>query len=235
MEADRLKMFMCFVSLQATGIWFRVWRYQASSSSTRAYGILMGSSEHWPNCPATTRFCFITLTILTHVCIFCHCRRRGFDSRSSEDGIAPPVPPRTASSRGRVNTKLPGKMHASKSSGCISSFTGNTRTGGKEAPIKGPIWAAYNYRKFSNRGATPYRGAPSFLAPGLLGFWTFLPISQPKKVRFSISKKPREGEIALSLMRAPPKGFPTRPVPLLGNLRYFSKVYRGMDSSSILC
>ena len=76
-----------------------------------------------------------------------------------------------------------------------------------------------DYRKFSNRGATPYRGAPSFLAPRLLGFWTFSTISQLKIVRFSICKKPLEGEIALSLMRAPPKGFPKRPAPLLGNLR----------------
>ena len=46
------------------------------------------------------------------------------------------------------------------------------------------IISQYVYRKFSNRGATPYRGAPSFLAPILLGFWTFLPISQSKMVRF---------------------------------------------------
>ena len=87
------------------------------------------------------------------------------------------------------------------------------------------------YRKFSNKGATPYRGphfwtqaywqwssncrscrtcrtfAPLVRWP-LLGFWTFLAISQPL-----------EGEIALSIMGAPPKGSPIRPAPLLGNLR----------------
>ncbi len=53
---------------------------------------------------------------------------------------------------------------------------------------------------------------------------TIKAISQAKMVRFSICKKPLESEIALSLMRAPPKGFPTCPVPLLGNLRYLREV-----------
>ncbi len=76
------------------------------------------------------------------------------------------------------------------------------------------------YRIFSNRGATPYRGAPLF-GPNLSGFLdVFGHISAKKMVRFSICKKPLEGEIALSLLIVPPKGFPRRPVPLLGNLRY---------------
>ncbi len=79
------------------------------------------------------------------------------------------------------------------------------------------------YHEFFNKSATPYRGAPPFLVPSLLGFWTFLAISQPKTVRFSICKKPLEDEVALSLMRARPKGSPTCPAPLLGNLRSISK------------
>ena len=83
------------------------------------------------------------------------------------------------------------------------------------------LWAftmgKFKYRKFSNKGATPYRGAPPPFVPSLLGFRM---LSQPKKVRFSICIKPLEDEIALSLMRAPPKGSLMRPVPLLGNLPY---------------
>ncbi len=75
------------------------------------------------------------------------------------------------------------------------------------------------YRKFSNRGATPYRGAPPLLTPGLLGFKTFLAISQPKIVRFSFCKKLLEGENVPSPVIAPPKVLPKRPAPLLGNLR----------------
>ena len=75
------------------------------------------------------------------------------------------------------------------------------------------------YRKFSNRGATPIE-APPLLTPDLLGFWTFLAISQPKIVRFSFCKKPLKGENVLFLMIAPPKVFPKRPAPTLGNLRY---------------
>ncbi len=83
-----------------------------------------------------------------------------------------------------------------------------------------PILSIINYRKFSNGGATPYRGSPPpFLVPSLLSFWTFLAISQPKIVRFPICKKPLQCEIVPSLMIAHPKGFPTRPAPLLGNLR----------------
>ena len=82
------------------------------------------------------------------------------------------------------------------------------------------VFANVIYRKFSNIGATPYRGAPPLLTPGLLCFWTFLAISQPNIVRFSFCKKPLEGENVLSPMIAPPKVFPKRPAPLLGNLRY---------------
>ncbi len=60
------------------------------------------------------------------------------------------------------------------------------------------------YRKFSNRGATPYRGAPPLLTTSPLGFWTLLAISQPKIVRFSFCKKPLEGENVPPLMIAPP-------------------------------
>ncbi len=59
-------------------------------------------------------------------------------------------------------------------------------------------------RKFSNKGATPYRGPPFFGPKPILDFWTFLAISQPKMVRLSICKKPLVGDIALSLMKAPP-------------------------------
>ncbi len=70
----------------------------------------------------------------------------------------------------------------------------------------------------------PIKAPPSFLAPGPLAFWTFLAISQPKIVRFSICKKPLEVENVLSLMVAPLKVFPKRPAPLLGNLRYVPNV-----------
>ncbi len=51
-------------------------------------------------------------------------------------------------------------------------------------------------------------------------------------VRFSICKKPLEDEIALSLMEAPPKGFPTRPVPLLG---IYGKIAKGNELMMIYC
>ncbi len=60
------------------------------------------------------------------------------------------------------------------------------------------------YRKFSIEGATPYKGAPSFLTPSFMGLWTFLARSQPKIVRFSFCKKPLEAGNISNLMRAPP-------------------------------
>ncbi len=59
------------------------------------------------------------------------------------------------------------------------------------------------YRKFSIKGATPYKGAPPFDPEPtcLSGF--FLAISQPKMIRFSFCKNPLEDGKALSLMRAP--------------------------------
>ncbi len=73
---------------------------------------------------------------------------------------------------------------------------------------------------------SPIEAPPPIKAPppfgpkptGFLVFW-FLAISQPKVVRFSICKKSLEGDTVLSLMVAPSEGFPTRPAPLLGNLR----------------
>ncbi len=66
----------------------------------------------------------------------------------------------------------------------------------------------------------PIKAPPALLTPGLLGFWTFLVISQPKNGRFSFCKKPLEGENVLSPMIAPPKVFSPRLVPLLGNSQY---------------
>ncbi len=74
------------------------------------------------------------------------------------------------------------------------------------------------YRKFSNKGASPNKGAPCFLRGTLTQNFTFLAISQPKMVRFSFCKKPLVAENALysaiSLL--------TRPAPLLENLRYIT-------------
>ncbi len=71
------------------------------------------------------------------------------------------------------------------------------------------------YRKFSNKGASPNKGAPSFLRGTLTQNLTFLAISQPKMVRFSFCKRPLEAEnviySTISLL--------TRPAPLLENLR----------------
>ncbi len=60
--------------------------------------------------------------------------------------------------------------------------------------------ANHRYRKLSIKGATSYKGAPSFMTPNFMGFWTFLVISQPKMVRFSFCKKPLEDENAPYLM-----------------------------------
>ena len=68
------------------------------------------------------------------------------------------------------------------------------------------------YRKFSNKGASPNKGAPClstltqnftffgppcFLRGNLTQNFTFLAISQPKMVRFSFCKKPLEAETVL--------------------------------------
>ncbi len=65
----------------------------------------------------------------------------------------------------------------------------------------------FNYRKFSNKGATPH-----LLTPKLLMFWTFFAISQPKMVRFSFCKNP------LELLSN--ESVPLRRASLLGNFQY---------------
>ena len=59
------------------------------------------------------------------------------------------------------------------------------------------------YRKFSNRGATPYRGAPPPFDPRPSGFLDVFGHISAKIVRFSFCKKPLEGENVPSLMIAP--------------------------------
>ena len=72
------------------------------------------------------------------------------------------------------------------------------------------------YRKFSNKRTSPNKGTPLFFRT----ISTFLPISQLIIVRFSIRKKPLEGENALYMLNAEPKGLSLHPVRLLENLRY---------------
>ena len=69
------------------------------------------------------------------------------------------------------------------------------------------------------RAPPPIRAPPLFLTPNFMCLWTFLAISQPKKVRFSFCKKPLEAGTIPFLMIAPHKGLPGRPAPLLENLR----------------
>ncbi len=74
------------------------------------------------------------------------------------------------------------------------------------------------------RAPPPIRAPLPLLTTSLLSFWTFLAISQPIMVRFSFCKNPLEAGNVYSLMGAPPKVLPPRPVPLLGNLRYFQQL-----------
>ena len=68
------------------------------------------------------------------------------------------------------------------------------------------------YRKFSNRGATPYTQCGSYVAAE--AYYLNVP----------------------SLMIAPPKVFPKRLAPLLGNLRYLQNVQElcGMVAFAVL-
>ena len=78
------------------------------------------------------------------------------------------------------------------------------------------------YHKFSIKGATPNKGAPLCFDTKSHEFLDVFAISQPKMVRFSFCKKPLVDGNAPYLLRAPPKGLPARPAPLLENLRYSS-------------
>ncbi len=77
----------------------------------------------------------------------------------------------------------------------------------------------YTYRKFSNKGASPNKGAPCFLRGARTQNSTFLAISQPKIVRFSFCKKPLEADNALYFVIS----LLPRPAPLLENLRYLAQ------------
>ncbi len=85
------------------------------------------------------------------------------------------------------------------------------------------------YRKFSNKGAFPNKGAPRFLRGTLRQNFTFLAISQPKMVRFSFCKELLEAENALYSAIS----LSTRSKPLLEHLRYFRTCHNTDKSVSI--
>ena len=72
------------------------------------------------------------------------------------------------------------------------------------------------YHRFSNKGASPNKGAPCFLRGTQPQIFMFLAISQPNMVRILFCKKPLKAENALYLV------IPLLPCPgpLLENLRY---------------